>query len=142
MIPFFISFIIPGATVSALALVPRHHFLKTFYGLLFFYCLITAYMLYFLSTQYNKCRFAKSILVGIAAGVVTGLFLSVVYLFIGLYSIRKSNYKRYKSVLEQTRDTEERLDPGLPRQKRWKKVRAYGGDESYWTDELKTLVSV
>jgi hypothetical protein len=81
-------------------------------------------------------------LVGIAAGVVTGLFLSVVYLFIGLYSIRKSNYKRYKSVLEQTRDTEERLDSGLPRQKRWKKVRAYGADESYWTDELKTLVSV
>ena len=73
--------------------------------------------------------------------ILASIILWLVFMAIGIYSIRNTYNKFYMRILEQTRDTEEVLDIGLPKMRRLVKVRDEGDEESHWTDE-KSLITV
>ena len=76
-----------------------------------------------------------------AAAAISMMFLSIFYVIAGMRSARKRYEKVYKRVLEQTIDTEDALDPGIPKMVKLVKVRDEGDEESHWSDE-KSLISV
>ena len=98
-------------------------------------------MIYFLASELGTCKFAKSLVVSVLSAIVTSIVLWLVYMAIGVCSIRKTYEKLYRRVLEQTRDTEGVQDMGRPKMRRLVKVRLEGDEESHWTDE-KSLISV
>ena len=140
MIPFFVSFFLAGGSVVSFILFPERHFIKMLYIVVCVFTIVTVYMIYFLSTSYTSCKFAKSILMSTISATITSVIMAFVYLIVGFVTIRRGYNKMYAGVLEQTRDTEDILDIGLPKMKNLVKVRG-DDEESHWTDE-KSLISV